>query len=61
MSFLSSFLKPLLEDLTVYALIILLFVFYYFAVPDYWFLCSILTVIAWGIFRIFLAGRKKGS
>lgn len=58
MTFLSAFFKELLEDLSVYVIVIFLFVFYYFLVPDYWFLCSILTIIVWGAFRIFMSGRK---
>ena len=58
MTFLSAFFKELPEDLSVYIIVIFLFVFYYFFVPDYWFLCSILTIIAWGAFRIFMSVRK---
>lgn len=61
MTFFSSFFKELLGDAAVYAVVIFLFVFYYFVVPDYWFLCSFFTIIAWGAFRIFISARSKKS
>lgn len=59
MSFFSSFFKEILEDLTVYAVIILIFVFYYLVVPDYWFLCSLLTILIFGAIKVFRAHKNK--
>nr|WP_244316914.1 hypothetical protein [Mixta theicola] len=61
MNFLSSFLKELIDDLKVYVIVISLFVFYYFVVPKYWFLCSVITVVVWGAFKIFFLKRNKGA
>lgn len=59
MSFFSSFFKEILEDLTAYAVIIFLFVFYYFVVPDFWFLCSLLTILIFGVVNVFRAYKNK--
>lgn len=59
MSLLSSFFKEILEDLTVYTVVIFLFVFYYFVVPDYWFLCSLLTILIFGAVKVFRAYKNK--
>lgn len=59
MRFFSSFFKEILEDLTVYAVVIFLFVFYYFVVPDFWFLCSLLTILIVGAIKIYKAHKKN--
>jgi len=59
MSLLSSFFKEILEDLTVYTVVIFLFVFYYFVVPDYWFLSSLLTILIFGAVKVFRAHKNK--
>lgn len=59
MSFFSSFFKEILEDLTVYTVIILLFVFYYFVVPEYWFLCGLLTILIFGAIKVFRTYKNK--
>lgn len=58
MRFFSSFFKEILEDLTVYTVIILLFVFYYFVFPDFWFLSSLLTILIYGAIKIYKAHKK---
>lgn len=58
MSMFSSFFKEILEDLTVYAVVVLLFVFYYLVVPDYWFLCSLLTILIFAAVKILRAYKK---
>lgn len=58
MAFLLLF-KEILEDLTVYAVIILNFAFYYFVVPDYWFLCSLLTIFIFGAIKVFREHKNK--
>ncbi|RTF49606.1 hypothetical protein, partial [Serratia marcescens] len=55
--FFSSFFKEILEDLTVYTVVIFLFVFYYFVVPDFWFLCSLLTILIAGAIKIYKAHK----
>lgn len=59
MSMFSSFFKEILEDLTVYAVVVLLFVFYYLVVPDYWFLCSLLTILIFAAVKILRAYKKQ--
>ncbi|SCC57049.1 hypothetical protein GA0061070_10395 [Kosakonia oryziphila] len=59
MRFLSSFFKEILEDLTVYTVIIFLFIFYYFVVPDFWFLCSLLTILIAGAIKVYRAHKKN--
>jgi len=62
MSMFSSFFKEILEDLTVYAVVVFLFVFYYLVFPDYWFLCSLLTILIFAavkIFRVCIKNRVK--
>ncbi|KLE94894.1 hypothetical protein YA22_07930 [Klebsiella aerogenes] len=58
MSCLSSFFKETINNLKVYVIIISLFTFYYFAIPEYWFLCSIFTIIIYGIIKIVIASKK---
>lgn len=52
------FLKDTASDLIVNVAVIILFVFYYFVVPDYWFLSSVLTIVAVGAFRIFFSKKN---
>ena len=59
MSFFSWLFKEILEVLTIYVINILLFVFYYFVVPDYWFLCSLLTFVIFSAINIYCAYKKK--
>lgn len=59
MAFILSVIKDMLGYVAVYAVVILLFVLYYFAVQKYWFLCSVLTIIIFGVIRIFASARKK--
>lgn len=59
MRFLSSFFKEILEDVTVYTVVIFLFVFYYFVVPDFWFLCSLLTILIVGAIKFYRAHKKN--
>ncbi|RNT35249.1 hypothetical protein B9037_005805 [Klebsiella aerogenes] len=61
MSCLSSFFKEILNDLKVYVIIISLFTFYYFAIPEFWFLCSIFTIIIYGVIKIVIASRKSNK
>lgn len=58
---LSLFFKEILNDLKVYVIIISLFTFYYFAIPRYWFLCSIVTIIIYGIIKIVIASKKSNK
>lgn len=58
MSFLSAFFKEILEDLIAYAIVIFLFVFYYFVVPDYWFLSGLMTIFVVGAVRFFRVYKK---
>ena len=58
---LSPFFKEILNDLKVYVIIISLFTFYYFAIPEYWFLCSIVTIIIYGIIKIVIASKKSNK
>ena len=58
---LSPFLKEILNDLKVYVIIISLFTFYYFTIPGYWFLCSIVTIIIYGIIKIVIASKKSNK
>jgi len=53
MKILLYFLKDTASDFIVNMVVIFLFVFYYFVVPDYWFLSSLLTIVAVGTVRIF--------
>lgn len=59
MRFWFFFLKDALSYLCVCIVVVLLFVFYYFIVPDYWFLCSIFTIIIVGIFDVFFFSGNK--
>ncbi|AXF75142.1 hypothetical protein AV903_01855 [Erwinia tracheiphila] len=59
MRLLSLFFKEILEGLTVYAIVMFLFVFYYFVVPDYWFLCSLLTILIFGAIRFFRVHKNR--
>jgi len=39
--------------------VLFLFFFYYFAVPDYWFLCSVLTIIIAAVLELIFWSRRK--
>lgn len=58
MKILLYFLKDTASDLIVNMVVIFLFVFYYFVVPDYWFLSSLLTIVAVGTVRIFFSKKN---
>lgn len=58
MRFSSSFFKGVLEDLTVYTVLIFIFAFYYFVAPDYWFLCGLLTILIVGAVKVFRAYKN---
>lgn len=55
----SVLFRGVLEDLIAHAVVIFLFIFYYFVFPDYWFLCSLLTIIAAGAIKIFRSHKEK--
>lgn len=61
MNFLLSFFKDVFGYISIYMVVILLFVFYYFTIPEYWFLCSILTIITFGGVKVFLSVCKSKS
>ena len=61
MNFLLSFFKYFFCYISIYIVVILLFVFYYFTIPGYWFLCSVLTIIIFGGVKVFLSVCKKKS
>lgn len=59
MKFFSVLFRGVLEDLIAHAVVIFLFVFYYFVFPDYWFLCSFLTIIVAGAIKVFRSYKAK--
>lgn len=54
-----AFLKEFFSGIFVNIVIVLLFIFFYFFIPDYWFLCSLLTLIIYGCVDVFLYQKKK--
>ena len=60
-SFLQRFLKDTVSYLSITAIVVLLFLFYYFVIPDYWFLCSVLTIIIAAAVEIYLYSQKKNK
>jgi len=60
-SFLQRFLKDTFSYLSITAIVVLLFLFYYFVIPDYWFLCSVLTIVIAAAVEIYLYCQKKSN
>lgn len=58
MNLLFVFFKDVASYFSVSVIVVFLFVFYYFIIPDYWFLCSILTIILGGGIRVFLLSKR---
>lgn len=59
MGFLNWLFKDQIGYISAHVVVVFLFVFYYFLIPDYWFLSSLLTVVVWGAISIYLSARKK--
>nr|AWH59639.1 hypothetical protein [Edwardsiella tarda] len=53
------FLKDTFSYLGVCVVVISLFVFYYFTLADYWFLCSVLTIVLAGVCKVFFISKKR--
>ncbi|AUX71138.1 hypothetical protein [Erwinia pyrifoliae] len=58
-SFFQAFLKDMASYLSINVIVIVLFAFYYFVVPDYWLLCSVLTLVIAAVVEIFIIANKK--
>jgi len=54
-----SFLKEFFSGVFTNIVVVLLFVFFYFFIPDYWFLCSLLTLIIYGCVDVFIYKKKR--
>lgn len=61
MRFIPKFITGSVGYIGAHAIIIFLFLFYYFIFPDYWFLCTFFTVIIWGGVSVYFAIRKERS
>jgi len=59
--FLRVFIKDILSYLSISIVVLLLFVVYYFTIPSYWFLCSLVTIFIAAIFDIFVLSKKKNK
>lgn len=51
--------RDVVEDFFIYLKLFFLFVIFYFLVPDYWFLCSVLTVVIVGGVRVYTSVKKN--
>ncbi len=60
-NFFSRFFKEMFSGVITNVIVILLFVFFYFTIPDYWFLCSLFTVIVYVCIDIYAYHKKKGG
>jgi len=58
-NFLQSFFRDTASYLSISVIVVLLFLFFYFVTPDYWFLCSVFTIIIAAVVEIYLFSKKK--
>ncbi|PZL85666.1 hypothetical protein FJP62_10530 [Pantoea vagans] len=59
MRFFSAFIRGQLGYISAHVIAICLFLFYYFVIPDYWFLCTLLTIVTGGAISIYRATKNK--
>lgn len=59
--FVNIFIKDTVSYLSTILYVILLFLFYYLIIPEYWFLCTLLTIIAFGALKILYFAKRKNK
>ena len=50
--FICRFFENIIYDFSINVTVLALFIFYYFLMPDYWFLCSIFTLVVAAFFKV---------
>lgn len=59
MSFFSFVFRGLKEYFLIEVLVLVVFIFYFFVFPEYWFLCSFFTFVIGGGVYLFTGNNKK--